>query len=309
MLPSDHEANGAAVRRRAAEREYIARNEPHPLAPYPPLLVNACLSGMIPTKEQTHLVPVTVEEIVEDAVKVYDAGARIVHVHARDEDEKPTWKAAVFESIITGIRRERPDVICCVTTSGRNWHEFERRSEVLQLTGKAKPEMASLTLGSLNFQTGVSLNEMGMIERLAGTMTEKGILPELEILDMGMVGFAKYLERKGLIGTRKYFNLILGSLGAIPATIANLAALVTALPENSVWGGAGIGVFQLPMNTAAIIAGGAVRVGIEDSLYYDFGKTQLASNEALVQRVVRIAEQFGRGVATPAQSREMLGLA
>ncbi len=290
------------------KREYITRNEPHPLSAYPPFIINACLTGMIPTKEKTEFVPVTPDEIVEDAVKVFDAGARIVHVHARDERGRPTWKALIYEKILRGIRRERPELIICVSLSGRNWPEFEKRAEVLHLTGDAKPDMGSLTLGSLNFTSGASVNSMDMIIRLAQAMKEKGIRPELEIFDTGMISMAKYLERKKIIEGRKYFNLLLGNLGTLPATTGNLAAMVDALPDDSTWAAAGIGVFQLPVNAAAIVAGGGARVGIEDNLYYDYGKTRLATNEELVKRLVRIAGELQRPLATPDETRRMAGI-
>jgi 3-keto-5-aminohexanoate cleavage enzyme len=289
-------------------REYVARNEPHPLAPYPPFLINVCLTGMIPTKDKTEFVPVTPEEIVEDAVKVAEAGAQIVHVHARGEDGKPTWKGSIYEEILTGIRRERPELVCCVSTSGRNWPEFERRSECLMLTGDAKPDMGSLTLGSLNFPTGASVNAPDMIRKLAETMRDNDIRPELEVFDPGMIGFAKYLERKGVIVGQKYFNLLLGSLGGIAATPGNLESLVHALPEDSVWAAAGIGMFQLPMNVAAVVAGGGVRVGLEDSIFYDYGRKRLATNEDVVKRIVRIAEECERPLATVAETRAMTGI-
>ncbi|HXK62480.1 MAG TPA: GNAT family N-acetyltransferase, partial [Acidobacteriota bacterium] len=185
--------------------EYVARNEPHPLSPYPPLVINVCLTGMVPEKKAAPFVPISVEEIVEDAVRVFDAGARVVHVHARDAEGKPTWDARVYERIFRGIRRERPELICCASTSGRLWSDFERRSEVLYLDGPAKPDFASLTLGSLNFINGPSVNSLDTIVRLAETMRERGILPELEVFDVGMIGVAKYLERKGVITGRKYF--------------------------------------------------------------------------------------------------------
>lgn len=284
------------------------RIDPHPLTPYPPLLINACITGMIPNKKMTGFVPISPDEIIEDAVKVYDAGARAIHFHARDAKGQPTWKAEIYEKIITEVRRERPEVICCVSCSGRNWSDFERRTEVLHLTGMAKPDMASLTLGSLNFPTGPSTNSMEMIQSLAQLMSDKKIRHELEVFDLGMIGFALYLEKKGILFGRKYFNLLLGSLGSIPATIGNLAALVEALPLNSYWAAAGIGSFQLTMNTAAILAGGGVRVGIEDNIYYDSKKKKLASNEELVRRVVRIAEELERPTATPEEARILVGL-
>lgn len=287
---------------------YVAANDPHPLNPYSPLMINVCLTGMVPTKISTPHVPVSVDEIVEDAIRVYDAGARIVHIHARDETGAPTPDASYYERILTAIRRERPGLVCCATTSGRNWSDFERRSEVLHLTGAAKPDMASLTLGSLNFISGASVNPISMVEQLAMMMKEKGIKPELEVFDYGMINLSKYLERHGIIEGRKYFNILLGNLNTAPATVGNLASIVDALPADSVWGAAGLGGFQLPMNVAAITAGGHVRVGIEDSIYYNYDRTVLATNEALVKRIVRISDEMQRPLATAQETREMLGL-
>jgi len=128
-------------------KTYFNKKMPYPLASYPELIINVCVTGMIPTKDMTDFVPVTPEEIAEDAVRCYDEGASIVHLHARGEDGKPTWKASIYEDIVSRIRKERPDMICCISTSGRNWPEFERRSEGLYITGNGKPDMASLTLG------------------------------------------------------------------------------------------------------------------------------------------------------------------
>lgn len=307
-LELDLRAYMAKRDREAATREYIARNEPHPLAPYPPLLINVCLTGMIPTKDKTQFVPLSVEEIIEDAIRMADAGAQIVHIHARDEEAKPTWRGDIYARILGAIRRERPSLVLCVSTSGRLWNDFERRSEVLQLTADSKPDMASLTLGSMNFPTGPSVNAPEMIQRLAQTMREKEIVPELEAFDLGMVSYARYLERHGLLPRAKYFNLLLGNLGTLPATIGNLSSMTAALPENSVWAAAGIGHFQLPMNAAGIVAGGGVRVGLEDNIYYDNGRARLASNEELVRRVIRIAEEMARPLATSEEARQMVGI-
>lgn len=282
--------------------------EVYPLAPYPPLIVNVCLTGMVPSRDKTPYVPLSPEEIVADAVRVCDAGAQIVHIHARDETGAPTWRAEIYERILSGIRRERPGLICGVSTSGRLWSDFGRRAEVLSLDGAAKPDMASLTLGSLNFHSGPSINSIDTVKCLAETMLARGIKAELEAFEIGMIEFAHYLLKQGLVGGRPYFNLLLGSLGTISATIGNLASMITALPPHAVWSAAGIGVFQLPMNVAAIIAGGGVRVGIEDSIYFDAARTRLATNEALVQRVVRIAENCQRRLATPNEARAWLGL-
>ncbi|HED30846.1 MAG TPA: GNAT family N-acetyltransferase, partial [Prosthecochloris aestuarii] len=243
---------------------YISKNDPYPLSSYSPLMINACLTGMVPTKISNPHVSVHPDEIILDAVKVFDAGARLVHLHARDEQGRPTPDARIYEKIISGLKKERPGIICCVTTSGRNWNDFERRSEVLFLNGDAKPDMASLTLGSLNFFSAPSVNSIETIERLAMTMLERNIKPELEIFDTGRINLAKYLERNGLIQGKKYFNLLFGNINTAPATIGNLSHMVQSLPENSVWAAAGLGQFQLPMNIGAVIAGGHVRVGVED---------------------------------------------
>lgn len=294
-----------------AERHETAlrRYSPPPLSPWPPLIINVCLTGMIPTRTSTPHVPLSVEEIVRDAIAVADAGAQMVHLHARDEEtDRPTSDTRYFERILTGIRCERPELICCVTTSGRNWPDFERRSEVLLLKGAAKPDMASLTLGSLNFLTGPSNNAIHMVERLAMCMRENDIKPELEVFDTGMINLAKYLERHGILSGTKYFNLLLGNLNTAAATIGDLSHLIAALPEDSVWAAAGLGAFQLPMNVAAILAGGNVRVGLEDNIHYDAGRTRLATNVELVQRLVRINQEFERPLASCIQARAMLGL-
>ena len=168
--------------------------------------------------------------------------------------------------------------------------------------------MASLITGSLNFITGPSTSSITMIERLAMAMKEQGIKPELEVFDLGMINLIKYLERNQLITGRKYVNIMLGNINSAPATITGLNAMVEQLPKDCVWAAAGLGQFQLPMNMAAVLAGGHVRVGIEDNIYYDSKKCALASNEKLVKRVVRIAEELERPIATPQQARAMLGL-
>ena len=293
----------------AYRKTYIELNDPHPLSPYPPLIINACLTGMVPTKFSNHHVPLHADEIIEDALRVFDAGARVVHLHARDEQGVPTSNAKEYEKIISGIRKERSGMVCCVTTSGRNGQGFEQRAEVLYLTGQAKPDMARLTLGSLNFYTGPSINSIEVVEHLAQTMKERDIKPEIEVFDTGMINLAKYLERNNLISGKKYFNILFGNINTVPATIGNLAVMTESLPENSLWAAAGLGQFQLPMNVAAIVAGGHVRVGIEDSLYFDYCKEVLATNENLVKRIARIAEEMQRPLATTKETRRMMGLA
>jgi len=281
---------------------------PYPFEPYPKLIINAALTGVIPTREMTPHVPVRPDDVIEDAVKCIDAGASIVHVHARDAEGKPTYSRALFSRIIRGIRRERRDAIICATTSGRRYGEFRQRAAVLGLKGESKPDMGSLTTGSLNFPDGPSVNRPDIVERLAVRMKERGIKPEIEVLELGMINTAKVLISKGIISPPYYFNMLLGSVHTAPATMLNLCAFVQGLPRNSVWSACGLGKFQFPINVAAIAMGGHIRVGIEDNLYYDNERTRLATNVEMVERAVRVAAEVGRETATPSEARAMIGL-
>jgi 3-keto-5-aminohexanoate cleavage enzyme len=272
------------------------------------LIINAALTGNVPTKAQNPYVPVSPDEIVEDCERCVEAGASVVHLHGRDRKGRPTYRRDVYAEIVAGVRERCPEVIVCVSTSGRVHREFEQRAEVLDLEGDLKPELASLTLGSLNFPTQASVNEPEMIRRLAERMSERGIVPELEIFDFGMVDYAKFLIERGVLQPPFYFNLLLGSLGTLSATPFNLAALVQTLPAGAIWSAAGIGRFQFSVNALALTMGGHVRVGIEDSLFLDPEKQRLASNVELVQRIARVAKAIERRVATPAEARETIGL-
>jgi 3-keto-5-aminohexanoate cleavage enzyme len=283
-------------------------NFPHPLEPYTPLIINVALTGVIPTRAMSPYAPLGPEEIVADAVRCHDVGAAVVHVHARDREGRPTYDADVFAEIISGIRKQRPQLIVSATTSGRRYGELEHRSAVLELDGEAKPDLASLTTGSLNFNDGPSVNSPDIIMALAERMLARGIKPELEILELGMINTAQLLIKQGLVLPPYYFNILLGSLHTTAATALNLSATVAGLPRRSVWSGTGLGRFQVPVNLLSIAMGGHVRTGVEDNLYYDHERTRLASNEELVLRLVRIAEEAGRPVANADEARAVLGL-
>jgi 3-keto-5-aminohexanoate cleavage enzyme len=268
------------------------------------LIITLAPTGMIPTKKENPHVPLTPEEIAKDVYEAYKLGASIVHVHARDEQGQPTHRKEIFAEIFKEIRRKCSDIIICATTSGRVDPQVEHRTEVLDLF----PEMASLTLGSLNFPQHPSVNPMETIKKIATSMKEKGILPELEIFEAGFINTAKYLARKGYLRKPLHFSLILGSLGSISANIGDLTYLTQLLPQESTWSATGIGRFQAQINVAAILMGGHVRVGIEDSIYYNYPKEELATNVKLVERIARIAKELNREIATPKETREILGL-
>jgi 3-keto-5-aminohexanoate cleavage enzyme len=268
------------------------------------LIVTLAPTGMIPTKKDNPFVPLTPEEIAKDTYEAYKLGASIVHVHARDKNGKPTFQKEIFEKIFKEIKRKCPDIIICATTSGRVHPQVEHRAEVLDLY----PEMASLTLGSLNFLQHPSVNPMETIKELAGLMKERNILPELEIFEPGFVNTAKYLAKKGYLKKPLHFCLLLGSLGSMPAGIDDLSYLVRSLPSDSNWSATGIGRFQTQINIAAILMGGHVRIGIEDSIYFNYPTQELSTNAKLVERIVRIAKELNREIATPNETREILGL-
>lgn len=271
------------------------------------VIINMCLTGMIPTKELNPHTPITPEEIAQSALQCAEMGASIVHIHARDTDGRPTWKKEIYKDIIGRIKEKNDKLLICVTTSGRSWNEFERRSEVLDLEGDLKPDLASLTVGSMNFINQESVNTPQMIEQLANKMKEKGIKPELEVFDPGMIHKANYMISKGIIEDgAPYFNILLGSLGTSPFDSSCIATMHHLLPDNAIWSFAGIGAFQLDANVLALAHGGNFRVGLEDNIFFDREKKVLASNEMLLERMRNIMTSMALEPTTPDEAREIL---
>jgi 3-keto-5-aminohexanoate cleavage enzyme len=273
-----------------------------------PVIINTCLTGMIPTKDLNPKTPVEPWEIYNDVIDCAELGATLFHIHARDSREAPTYKKEIYEDIIAKIREDNDDVILCVSTSGRDFKEFEKRSEVLEIDGDLKPDMASLTLGSLNFPKQASVNSPQMVQDLATKMKDNGIKPELEVFNTGMINYSKYMIKKGILEPPFYYNILLGSLGSAEANPAILAHMVEMLPEDSYWSVAGIGNYQLYANTLGLAMGGGVRVGLEDNIYFDRDKQEYASNVKLVERIVNITKVMNRELATPEYVRNILNL-
>lgn len=273
-----------------------------------PLILNFTPTGMLPAKAQTPHVPISPEEIARDVDVCARLGASMIHLHARDDEGLPTYRKAVYADILGRIRADHPDLILVASTSGRTYSEFGQRSEVLDLDGDLRPDMASLTLSSINFNKVASVNSPDMILRLAERMQERGIKPELEVFDLGMVNYALYLIRKGLITPPYYFNIILGNIAAAQAKLLHLGLIVSELPEHSVWSVGAVGDSQLRMNAVGVVCADGVRVGIEDNIFLDEERTVLATNPQLVDRIRRIAEGLGRPLATPREARQRLGL-
>lgn len=274
----------------------------------PKLIINAAITGIIPTKDVCPALPVTPDEIAADVAAVCRAGASIVHIHAREPDGSPSYDTGVYAEILARVGAACPEIITCVTCSGRLVQDLDLRTAGLAVPEHLRPDMASLTLGSLNFPKQAAMNAPDTIVELARRMADRGIRPELEIFEPGMANMAQRLLDKGVIQPPLYANLILGSLGTIPAGAQDLAYLVSTLPQGTVWAAAGVGRYQLKVNAMAIAMGGHVRTGLEDNLHYDWRTRAPASNQQLVARVRHLAEIMQRDVATPAEVRAMLGL-
>jgi uncharacterized protein (DUF849 family) len=274
-----------------------------------PLIINLAPTGMVPTKAMTPHVPISPQEIADDVGRCAELGASIIHLHARDEQGRPTTRPEYMAPLVEAVRGVDPELVVCVTCSGRFATSVDERGAVLDLTGAAKPDMASLTLGANNFVQQASVNAPDTIRGLASRMAERGIKPELEVFEPGMLTFAHYLAEKGLIEGRWYVNVLLGNLGTSPATPGALGAFLALLPPDSVFAVAGIGRFQTAANMLGIATGGHVRVGIEDNIWWDRERSTLATNSRLVDRVRRMAEIAERPIATSAETRALLGLA
>jgi len=266
------------------------------------LIVTVATTGSLPTKRVTPHVPISPKEIVNNAIACEAAGASMIHIHARNpEDESASTDYNLFAEICQGIKTET-NLIVQISTGGRAGMDYDQRSERLKL----RPEMASLTTGSVNFPNTVYANSPQLIEALAADMQKLGIKPEMEIFDVSMISNAMALVVKGLVAAPLHFDFVLGLRGALPATVENLIHLKNTIPVDATWTAAGIGKAQLPMITYAILMGGHARVGLEDNIYFSRG--ELTTNERLIERTVRLAQTLGREVAGPDEARKILGV-
>lgn len=256
-------------------------------------ILNFSPTGMIPTKTMTSHVPVTPQEIVVQVLEAISLGANMIHLHARDSKTgEPTYKKETYQKIIEGIRKHDKQIILGVSTSGRTYYEFEKRSECLDLEGALKPDFGSLTLSSVNFNKQASVSTPKIIQDLARRMMEKGIKPELEVFDLGMINYAKYLIHKKLIQPPYYVNFILGNVACAQSDLLHLGLLIKELPGRTYWSAGGVGDYQFQTNVMALVAGGGVRVGLEDNIFYDRNRTKLATNTELLNRIIDVAKML-----------------
>ncbi len=268
------------------------------------LIITAAICGAEVTKDHNPNVPHTVEEIGREAEEAYKAGASVIHLHVRNDDGTPTQDRERFRLCIEEIKRRCPDAIIQPSTGGAVGMSNEERMQPLSLI----PEMATLDCGTCNFGgDDIFVNSENTIIAFGKRMIELGIKPEVEVFDKGMIDTALRLAKKGIIKEPMHFNFVLGVNGGISATVRDLAYMASSIPSNATFTVSGVGKSQFPMTATAIAMGGHVRVGFEDNVY--IAKGVLAkSNGELVEKIVRIANELGRAIATPQEAREILGM-
>lgn len=274
------------------------------------LIITAAICGAEVTKENNPSVPYTVEEIAREAKTAYDAGASIIHLHVRDDNGTPTQDKNRFKDCMYAIRKICPDVIIQPSTGGAvGMTDLERlqSTEVEELElGLKHPEMATLDCGTCNFGGDeIFINTDNTIKTFGKTMIERGVKPEIEVFDKGMIDIAIKMNKKGYILSPMHFDFVLGV--QMTATARDLVFMAESIPAGSTWTIAGLGKNQFQMAAIGIAMGGHVRVGFEDNVYIKKG-ILAKSNGEMVEKVARIAKELGRPIATPNEAREILGL-
>ena len=268
------------------------------------LIISACICGAEVTKENNPAVPYTVEEIVREAKSAYDAGAALIHLHVRWDDGTPTQDKGRFQECIDAIREVCPDVIIQPSTGGAVGMTDLERLQSTEVT--PTPEMATLDCGTCNFGGDeIFINTDNTINNFGDIMKERGIKPECEVFDKGMIDLALKAAKKGHIDYPMHFDFVLGV--QMTATVRDLVYMATSVPEGSTWTATGIGKTCWDIVAATIALGGHVRVGFEDNVYMSKG-VLAKSNGEMVERVVQMAKLMNREIATPDEARAILGL-
>lgn len=268
------------------------------------LIITACICGAEVTKKHNPAVPYTVTEIANEAYLAYKAGASIVHLHVREDDGTPTQSAARFKACMDAIYQKCPDVIIQPSTGGAVGMTNDERLSPITLD----PEMATLDCGTCNFGgDDVFVNTENMIIDFAQKINARNIKPELEVFDKGMIDMAVRLHKKGYIKAPMHFDFVLGVNGGISGEPRDLVFMRESIPADATWTAAGVGRFAFPVAALTIIMGGNVRIGFEDNIYLEKG-VLAKSNGELVEKVVRLAKELGRPIATPDEAREILSI-
>lgn len=265
------------------------------------MIVNFTPTGMVPTKQTAPSVPLQAHEIVEQVHAAHEVGITMVHLHARNADATPSSKVEDYAPILEGIRAHCPELVICTSLSGRNVIDPVLRSEVLSL----KPDLASLTLSSLNFFSQASLNAPDTIQQLAANIREAGAKPELEVFDLGMMNYLHYLQRKRLVEAPFYINILLGNIAGAQLNPSSVGALLQEAPENSHIALAGIGQTQFDSHMMALSLNLGVRIGLEDNTWFDRDRNRPATNLTLLKRLHALMELSERKLCTAKEFGEM----
>lgn len=270
-----------------------------------PCIITVAITGAVPRKEDNPAVPVTPPEQIESTHEAFEAGASLVHIHVRNEDQSPGSDPEKFAEIQEGVMKHCPGMIIQFSTGGRG-RELSQRGAMLGL----RPDMASLATGSVNFPTSIYENPPSFVDELASTMLQYDIKPEIEIFDVAMLYNAASLVKRNLLATPAHVQFVLGIPNALPARRSLLEFLISELNDvlpGATWTAAGIARHQYTVNEWCLELGGHCRTGLEDNIKYD--RDRLASSNAeLVTKIVDIADEFGRRPATPQEARQILGL-
>lgn len=268
------------------------------------LIITAAICGAEVLKEHNPAVPYTVEECVREAKSAFDAGASIIHLHVRWDDGTPTQDKKRFKEVMDAIYAACPGVIIQPSTGGAVGMTNDERLQPTEL----KPEMATLDCGTLNFGgDDIFENTENTIKYFGTKMIERGIKPELEVFDKSMIDMALRLHKKGFIQSPMHFDFVMGVNGGISGDLRDFVFLRGSIPSDATYTVAGVGRYEFTLAVAAIIDGGHVRVGFEDNVNISRG-VLAKSNGELVEKVVRLAKEFGREIATPDEARVILGL-
>ncbi len=271
-----------------------------------PYIITAAMVGAETSRAQTPYLPITAAEIGVEAARCREAGAAMVHVHVREADGTPSQDTELFRAAVREIRK-RCDILIQTSTGGAVGMDVDQRCGPLRLTGAERPDMATLTTGSVNFGDEVFSNPRPLVREIARRIRALGIRPEIECFDAGMVEEAEALAKEGLVDLPAHYDFVLGVPGALGASERALDFLIACLPPGSTFTVAGVGRHQLGMAELASHKGGHGRVGLEDNIYLSKGVLAKGSWE-LVAEAARRARAAGRDIATPAMARELLRL-
>ncbi len=270
-----------------------------------PCIITVAITGAVPTKKDTPAIPVTTTEQIESTHQAFEAGASLVHIHVRNEDETSGSDPEKFAAVQEGVKKFCPGMIIQFSTGGRGRDQNKRGAMLFH-----RPDMASLATGSVNFPKGIYENPPEFVEYLATEMLEKNIKPEIEVFDLAMLYNAANLVKRGLLNDPVHVQFVLGVPNAMPARRSILDFLVKELADilpSATWTAAGIARHQYEVNKWCLEMGGHCRTGLEDNIKFD--RERLAkSNAELVEKIVHIVDNYGRHPASPNEARQILGL-